>query len=151
MSLQNPNILERIKRIEERLDMIEKRLLRIEQRIGHIPPSPPPPPEPFKLDLQYLLVGYFGVSYCFTTPVILTLMALYYPDINKPVMRLTAFLGLLFGLYNIVPPLVSLALGTYLPEAIWRGTILHLPLLITSLYALTLTIKTPYKQNNASP
>ena len=109
------------------------------------------PPEPFKLDPQCLLVGYFGVSYCFTTPVILTLMALYYPDINKPVMRLTAFLGLLFGLYNIVPPLVFLALGTYLPEAIWRGTILHLPLLITSLYALTITIKTPYKQNNASP
>lgn len=101
------------------------------------------PPEPFKLDPQYLLIGYFGVSYCFTTPLILTLMTLYYPDVNKPVMRLTAFLGLLYGLYNVVPPLVFLALGTYLPEAIWRGTILHLPLLITSLYALTLTIKTP--------
>ena len=99
------------------------------------------PPEPFKLDPLYLLIGYFGVSYCFTTPVILTLMILYYPDVNKPVMRLTAFLGLIFGLYNVVPPLIYLALGTYIMEAIWRGTILHLPLLITSAYALVITIK----------
>ena len=99
------------------------------------------PPEPFKLDPLYLLIGYFGVSYCFTTPVILTLMILYYPDVNKPVMRLTAFLGLIFGLYNVVPPLIYLALGTYITEAIWRGTILHLPLLITNAYALVITIK----------
>jgi len=99
------------------------------------------PPELFKLDPLYLLIGYFGVSYCFTTPVILTLMILYYPDVNKPVMRLTAFLGLIFGLYNVVPPLIYLALGTYIMEAIWRGTILHLPLLITSAYALVITIK----------
>ena len=101
------------------------------------------PPEPFKLDPSYLLVGYFGVSYCFTTPVVLTLMALYYPDVNKPVMKLTAFLGLIFGLYNVIPPLVYLAIGTPIVEAIWRGTILHLPLLITSAYSLFLTIKTP--------
>ena len=99
------------------------------------------PPEPFELDPRYLLVGYFGVSYCFTTPVVLTVMALYYPDVNEPVLRLTAFLGLIYGLYNVVPPLVHLALGTYLAEAIWRGTILHLPLLITSAYALALTLK----------
>lgn len=99
------------------------------------------PPEPFKLDPYYLLVGYFGVSFCFTTPVVLALMSLYYPDVNVPVMRLTAFLGLIYGLYNVVPPLIYLALGTYIEEAIWRGTILHLPLLITSTYALALTIK----------
>jgi len=104
------------------------------------------PLEPFELDLSYFLVGYFGVSYCFTTPVVLTLMALYYPDINKPVMRLTAFLGLIFGLYNVIPPLLFFALGTCLIEAIWRGTILHLPLLITSIYALTLTIRVPHRK-----
>ena len=101
------------------------------------------PPEPFELDPSYLLIGYFGISYCFTTPVVLTLMALYYPDVNVPVMRLTAFLGLVFGLYNVVPPLAYLALGTYIAEALWRGTILHLPLLITSAYALALTVRAP--------
>ncbi len=65
-------------------------------------------------------------------------MSLYYPDVNVPVMRLTAFLGLIYGLYNVVPPFIYLALGTYIEEAIWRGTILHLPLLITSTYALTI-------------
>jgi len=68
-------------------------------------------------------------------------MSLYYPDVNKPVMRLTAFLGLIFGLHNVIPPLLFLVAGTYIIEAVWRGTILHLPLLITSIYALILTIK----------
>ena len=101
------------------------------------------PPEPFKLDPMYLLIGYFGVSYCFTTPVVLALMALYYPDVNEPVMKLTAFLGLIYGLYNVVPPLAYLALGAYIEETFWRGTILHLPLLITSAYALALTLRAP--------
>ena len=99
------------------------------------------PLEPFKLNPTYLLIGYFGVSYCFTTPVVLALLALYYPDVNVPVMRLTAFLGLVFGSYNVVPPLVYLALGTYIEEAVWRGTILHFPLLIISVYTLVLTVK----------
>ena len=103
------------------------------------------PPEPFKLDPMYLLIGYFGVSYCFTTPVVLALMALYYPDVNEPVMKLTAFLGLIYGLYNVVPPLAYLALGAYIEETFWRGTILHLPLLITSAYALALTLRAPPK------
>ena len=100
------------------------------------------PVEPFKLDLRYLLVGYFGVAYCLTTPVVLTLMALYYPDVNKPVMRLTAFLGLIFGVLNVTRPLTA---GPT-PVAIWEGTILHLPLLITSAYALALTIKASRKR-----
>ncbi len=109
------------------------------------------PVEPFKLDPRYLLIGYFGVSYCFTTPVVLALMALYYPDVNVPVMRLTAFLGLVLGLYNVAPPLAYLALGTYMEEAIWRSTILHLPLLIISAYALALTIKAPAASPRPSP
>ena len=99
------------------------------------------PPEPFKLNVRYLVAGYFGTSYCFTTPVVLTLMALYYPDVNKPALRLTAFLGLVLGLYGAVPPLLLLASGAYIAEAVWRGTILHLPLLITSAYVLALTVR----------
>jgi len=97
------------------------------------------PVEPFRLDPRYLLVGYFGVAYCLTTPVVLTLMALYYPDVNRPVMRLTAFLGLIFGVMNVSRPLWA---GPT-PVAIWEGTLLHLPLLITSSYALALTAKRP--------
>ena len=94
------------------------------------------PIEPFRLDPRYLLVGYFGLAYCLTTPVVLTLMALYYPDVNKVAMRLTAFLGLAFGVINVLRPLWRPTI-----QALWEGTILHLPLLITSAYALTLTIR----------
>jgi len=61
--------------------------------------------------------------------------------VNKPVMRLTAFLGLVFGVLNVARPLTA---GPT-PTAIWEGTILHLPLLITSAYALGLTIRTPHR------
>ena len=105
--------------------------------------------EPFKPDPTYLLTGYFRVSYCFTTPVVLALMALYYPDVNVPVTRLTAFLGLVLGLYHVVP-LVYLALGTYIEEAVWRDIILHLSLLIISAYALALTIRAPATGKTAS-
>ena len=100
------------------------------------------PVEPFQLDPRYLLLGYFGVAYCLTTPVVLTLMALYHPDVNRPVMRLTAFLGLAFGVLNVTRPLTA---GPT-PAALWEGTILHLPLLITSAYALALTIRAPRRR-----
>ena len=46
--------------------------------------------------------------------------------------------------YGLVVLMGNIALGTYIPEAIWRGTILHLLLLITSAYALGLTIRAPH-------
>ena len=76
------------------------------------------------------------MAYCLTTPVVLALMALYYPGVNKTAMRLTAFLGLIFGVLNVSRPLMA---GPT-PAAIWEGTILHMPLLITSAYALGITI-----------
>ena len=67
MSIESPNLLERIKKIEKRLDDIEKRISNIENRLERSPlrssiyprpmphpkrPKPPKPPghppEPFK-------------------------------------------------------------------------------------------------------
>ncbi len=61
MSIENPNLLERIKVIEKRLDKIEQLISSIENRFGRFPsrpsphpgPRPPPhppgpPPEPFR-------------------------------------------------------------------------------------------------------
>lgn len=67
MSIENPNLVERIKKVEKRLDDIEKRISNIENRLQRSPlrppiyphpippperperPKPPrPPPEPFK-------------------------------------------------------------------------------------------------------
>ena len=61
MSIENPNLLERIKAIENRLYQIEQRISSIEDRFGRFPPRPKPhpgsrppphppgtPPEPFR-------------------------------------------------------------------------------------------------------
>jgi len=49
MSIEDPNILKRIKAIEGRLNKLEQRISYIESRVGRSPPGPPRPPlEPFR-------------------------------------------------------------------------------------------------------
>ena len=83
------------------------------------------------LDPSYLLFGYYGVAYCLTTPVLLTPLILHYPNVNRPVMRVTAFIGLIFAILNVLSPLYG--------GDLWQGPILHLPLLLTCFYALLLS------------
>ncbi len=101
---------------------------------------PEPRPDPLYL-LRYLTAGYFGAAYCLTTPAILTVMLLYYPRVNVPVMRLTAFVGLCFAVLSMVNAL--LAPG---PRALWQGLVLHAPLLITCAYALWVSGRGPGAQ-----
>ena len=74
-------------------------------------------PRPLLL-LKWLLAGYYGVAYCLTTPVILSILILYYPRVNKAVMRLTAFPGLVFGTYVI--------LAAFFGGSKWNA-LLHVP------------------------
>jgi len=46
MSIEDPNILKRIKAIEERLNKLEQRISYIESRLGRFPPRPQPGPIP---------------------------------------------------------------------------------------------------------
>lgn len=71
MSIEDPNILKKMKKIEERLDRIEERLSYIENRLGRFPSHPPPqpgpipppgppsppghPPEPFRIRKNWIL------------------------------------------------------------------------------------------------
>jgi len=71
----------------------------------------------------------YGLTFCFTTPVFLFLLILFYPRVNAFAYRVTAFNGLLYGLFNVT--------HFFNPELGWMG-VLHLPLLIISLYALIL-------------
>lgn len=48
MSIENPNLLERIIEIEKRLEKIENRLSQIEGKLGRFPPRPAPQPTPFR-------------------------------------------------------------------------------------------------------
>ena len=71
----------------------------------------------------------YGLTFCLTTPVFLFLLVLFYPKVNIFAYRITAFNGLLYGLFNIA--------HFFDPKLRWMG-VLHLPLLIISLYALIL-------------
>ncbi len=87
--------------------------------------------DPYLL-LKWFLAGYYGVAYCLTTPVILSILILYYPRVNKAVMRFTAFPGLVFGIYVI--------LAAFFGASKWSA-LLHVPLVVTCAYALILSLK----------
>jgi len=82
--------------------------------------------------IKWLVAGYYGVAYCLTTPVVLSVLILYHPRVNEPVMRLTAFLGLTFGAH-----VVAFAL---LGASVWSA-VLHAPLVVTCAYALALSAR----------
>lgn len=72
----------------------------------------------------------YGFSYCFLTPVFLFLLILAWPNVNRFALRMTAFNGLIYALFNLN--------HWAAPERVWLG-VMHLPLLVLSLMALGLT------------
>lgn len=71
----------------------------------------------------------YGLTFCLTTPVFMFLLIQFYPRVNAFAYRITAFNGLLYGLVNLT--------HFFSPERLWMG-VLHLPLLVISVYALAL-------------
>ena len=71
----------------------------------------------------------YGLTFCFTTPIFLFLLILSYPQVNMLAYRITAFIGLMYGVFNLT--------HWFTPELRWMG-VLHLPLLILSVYAFIL-------------
>jgi hypothetical protein len=78
-----------------------------------------------------LLTNESGLTYCMMTPVILAVLTLYHPTVNLAVLRVTSFVGMLFGAVNM---LVWFAV---MPSGWWMG-VLHIPLLVISIYAFVL-------------
>lgn len=76
---------------------------------------------------MHLLYSGSSLAFCLMTPVFLTIMTFNIPKINIATYRVTAIVGVIIGLYNMMnfqnPKLIQVA-------------ILHLPLLIISIYAL---------------
>jgi len=71
----------------------------------------------------------YGLTFCFTTPIFLLGLILFHEEVNQFAYRMTAFSGLLYGLFNMT--------HWFNPDTRWMG-FLHLPLLIISTYALLL-------------
>lgn len=81
----------------------------------------------------------YGMTFCFTTPVFLLGLILFYPSVNPFAYRATAFNGLIYGLFNLT--------HWFNVDTRWMG-FLHLPLLILSVYALILPKIKPQRANN---
>lgn len=75
-----------------------------------------------------------GVTYCMITPVIIGIMLIFSKGIHKPAMSVVSYVGLLFGLLNMMTWFGMQS------ENWWMG-ILHLPLLILSFYGLIVSKK----------
>lgn len=79
-----------------------------------------------------LLTSSFGVMFCSTTPVIIAILTLIYPKVNRYVLGVTSFVGFLIGVFNVMAFFI-------MPGYSLWNCILHIPLISISLYGLLLT------------
>jgi hypothetical protein len=83
--------------------------------------------QPWFNPLLLLTAPDYGMTFCFTTPVLLMILILCAPDVPPLAFRITAINGFVYALFNLP--------HWFYPERWWMGA-LHLPLLIISLYAI---------------
>jgi hypothetical protein len=79
-----------------------------------------------------LLTSSFGVMFCPTTPVVIAILTLIYPRVNKYVLGVTSFVGFLIGIFNAMALLI-------MPGYSHWNFILHIPLISISAYGLVIT------------
>lgn len=84
-------------------------------------------------NLVYLLTNAAGLAFCMMTPVYLAVLTFYHPRVNTATLRVTGFVGLIIGFYNMW---INFFIN---PSVLWWNGVLHIPLLTISLYAFTLS------------
>ena len=89
-------------------------------------------PHGFDFNPLHFFVRNSATAFCLTTPLFLTIMTLNMPKINIVTYRITAIIGVIIGLYNM--------LSFLNPHTVFLG-ILHIPLLTISLYCAILSYK----------
>ncbi len=73
------------------------------------------------------------LTYCMFTPIVIAILTLFHPTVDLPLLRLMSFVGIIFGLVNVITWFVIS------PAGWWMG-ILHLPLLLISIYGFVLSL-----------
>jgi len=91
----------------------------------------------------YLFTNGAGLAFCLMTPVYVGLLTLYWPRVNIAALRVTSLVGLIIGLYNMY---TNFGIN---PAGRWWNGILHIPLLVISLYGLILSLKRPKIEKQA--
>lgn len=83
----------------------------------------------------YIITNGAGVAFCTMTPVYVGLLTLYWPRVNIATLHITSLVGLTIGVYNMYVNFVIM------PRILWWNGVLHIPLLVISLYGLILSLK----------
>ena len=78
-----------------------------------------------------LLANEAGLTCCMMTPVVLAVLTLFHPAVNPAVLRISSFAGMLLGAVNMIVWFVVEPWGW------WMG-VLHIPLVVISVYAFVL-------------
>jgi hypothetical protein len=81
-----------------------------------------------------LVANEAGLTFCMMMPVYLAVLTLAYPEVDPTVLRISAFIGLFTGALNVAEFLLIPIYGPWM-------AILHLPLLLISLYAFALSLR----------
>ena len=83
----------------------------------------------------YIFTSVSGIAFCLLTPVIVALLIMSWPTVNRVTMRMTCLVGFIIGWYNM-PANFMFDVGRN-----WWNGVLHLPLLTISLYGLILSYR----------
>lgn len=90
-----------------------------------------------------LLTNEAGLTFCMMTPVVLAVLTLFHPTVNLAVLRVSSFAGMLLGAVNMI---VWFAIESW---GWWMG-ILHIPLVVISIYAFVLAHARAARASSAS-
>ncbi len=88
----------------------------------------------------YLLTSGAGLSFCMMTPVYIAIITIFYPTVNLPLLRVTSIIGAIIGLGNVGLALIQIS--NY-----WWVGIMHIPLIIVSIYGLILSYTSFLNEN----
>jgi hypothetical protein len=86
-------------------------------------------------NLSYIFTNSVGLAFCNMTPVYLAILTLYYPRVNMVTLRITSLLGVIFSCWNLF---MNFLID---PDHLWWFGILHLPLVVISIYTLILSFR----------
>jgi len=84
--------------------------------------------------LSGFLTNEAGLTFCMMMPFYLAVLTIAYPAVDIVVLRVSGFIGLVTGLLNVM---MYFLVPEYGP---WMG-VLHLPLLMISIYAFMLSLR----------
>jgi hypothetical protein len=94
------------------------------------------PDQVWQFHLSNFIDSYSPTAFCMMTPIYLTVLLLFYPKVNLVLLRVQGFVGVVIGVITLVVAFMKEpSNGIY-----W--TLLHMPLILISLYSFILGIRT---------